>query len=95
MPNSLIYGAGNFIAPSDLTLPYFHDSTKVNAMYHLRQLDEYIRLKTVPSSLQLATALRMITDPLAADWVSTVSPSIHNYDQFKLAFKRNIWSASK
>jgi hypothetical protein len=39
-----IYGESNFIAPSDLTLPNFNDSTRINAMFHVRQLKEYMKL---------------------------------------------------
>jgi hypothetical protein len=95
VPKPQVCNANYFVAPSDLTLPYFNDSAKVNAIYHLRQLDEYMKLKAVPQQLQLAIALRSITDPLGVQWVSSVVPTIHNYEQFKMAFKRNFWSASK
>jgi hypothetical protein len=95
MPTTLVCNASSFIAPSDLTLPRFNDSYKVNALFFLRQLDDFMRLKAVPVRFQLATALKSITDPLAVDWLSAVAPHIQNYEQFKLTFRRNFWSASK
>jgi hypothetical protein len=35
MPTPQVCNANYFVAPSDLTLPYFNDSTKVNVIYHL------------------------------------------------------------
>lgn len=95
VPPSQVYNPCQFIAPSDLTLPHFHDSEKVNPIAHLRQLDDYFHLKAVPTSFHLAIALRSVTDPLAVEWIATVSPTISNYEEFKLAFRRNFWSASK
>jgi len=94
-PSAQICSANKFMAPSDLTLPRFDDSSKVNAIFFLRQLDEFMKLKAVPVQFQLAIAFRSVTDPIAVQWLSTISSSIHNYEQFKLAFKRNFWSASK
>jgi hypothetical protein len=95
VPTSQVYNPCQFMAPSDLTLPHFHDSEKVNPIAHLRQLDDYFRLKAVPPPFHLAIALRSVTDPLAVGWIATVSATISNYEEFKLAFQRNFWSASK
>jgi hypothetical protein len=54
-----------------------------------------MKLKAVPQQLRLAIALQSISDPLAVNWLSTISPSIVDYEQFKIAFKRHFWSASK
>jgi hypothetical protein len=64
---------GSCFNPAELSLPYFDDSSKIHAMYHLIQLDEYFALKGVPKEMKLAIALRSITDPRAKDWVSAVS----------------------
>jgi hypothetical protein len=95
MPATQVCNASSFIAPSDLTLPRFNDSYKVNAVFFLKQLDDFMRLKAVPIRFQLAIALKSITDPLAVDWLSAVAPHIQNYEQFKLAFRRNLWSTNK
>jgi hypothetical protein len=81
----------NFI-PNDLTLPYFYDSGKVNAVFHLRQLDEYIKLKGIPKHLQLAIAMRSVTDVVGRSWLAAVSHTLVTYEDFKMAFKRNFWN---
>jgi hypothetical protein len=82
------YAPGICLNPNELSLPYFDDSSKINAMYHLKQLDEYFTLKGVPKEMQLAIALRSITDPTAKDWVSAVSHTLNDYSQFKSAFAK-------
>jgi hypothetical protein len=52
-------------------------------VYHLKQLDAYMKLKAVPQQLQSSS------EPLAVKWLSTV-----DYEQFKVAFKRHFWSAN-
>jgi hypothetical protein len=77
---------------TELSLPYFDDSSKINAMCHLKELDEYFALKSVPRELQLAIALRSITDPTPKDWVSAVSHTLNDYSQFKSAFAKVYWN---
>jgi hypothetical protein len=45
-----------------------------------------------PRELQLAIALRSITDPTAKDWVSAVSHTLNDYSQFKSAFAKVYWN---
>jgi hypothetical protein len=61
-------------------------------MCHLKQLDEYFALRGVPREMQLAIALRSITDPTAKDWVSMVSHTLSEYSQFKSAFVKVYWN---
>jgi hypothetical protein len=82
------YAPGICFNPTELSLPYSDDSSKNNAMYHLRQLDEYFTLKGVQKEMQLAIAFRSITDPTAKDWVSAVSHTLNDYCQFKSAFAK-------
>jgi gas vesicle protein len=77
---------------TELSLPCFDDSSKVNAMFHLKGLDEYFILKGVPKRMQLAIALRSITDPTAKSWVAAVSHTLADYDQFKSAFAKVYWN---
>jgi hypothetical protein len=46
----------NFFSTTELPLPVFDDCTDVNPVYHLRQLDEFIKLNGVPKALQLTVA---------------------------------------
>jgi hypothetical protein len=86
------HAPGSCFNPTELSLPYFYDSSKINAMCHLKQLDEYFTLKGVPRELQLAIALRSITDPTAKDWVSAVSHTLNDYSHFKSAFAIVYWN---
>jgi uncharacterized protein YfkK (UPF0435 family) len=84
--------ARSYLSATDFALPIFDDSTKVNAMFHLNQLDEFMSLKGVPKQLQLAIAYKSIVDPVGKQWLAAISHSIINYDQFKIAFAKNYWS---
>jgi hypothetical protein len=86
------YSNNSCLASSDLTLPYFHDSSKVNAVFHLRQLEEYFKLKGVPPHSQLAIALRSVTDVAGISWLGAVSHTLNSYEDFKAAFVRKFWS---
>ncbi|PNF20254.1 hypothetical protein B7P43_G15482 [Cryptotermes secundus] len=83
---------GSCLNLTELSLPYFDDRGKINAMYHLKQLDEYFALKGVPKEIQLAISLRSITDPTVKDWVSAVSHTLQYYSQFKSAFADAYWN---
>jgi hypothetical protein len=37
------HAPGSCLTPTELSLPYFDDSSKIITMYHLKQLDEYSR----------------------------------------------------
>jgi hypothetical protein len=86
------YNPNICLTPSELSLPYFQDSTKINAVFHLKQLDEYFTLRGVGKQMQLAVALRSITDASAKSWVSAIAHTLQTYDQFKVAFVRAFWS---
>jgi hypothetical protein len=89
--NNVCPPAPGSLNPTELPLPYFDNSSKINAVYHLRQLDEYFALKSVPRELQLVIVLRSITDPTAKDWVSAVSHTLSDYSQFEPAFAKVYW----
>jgi hypothetical protein len=86
------HAPGSCLNPNELSLPYFGDSSKINAIYHLKQLDEYFALKGVLKEMQLAIALRTITDPTDKDWVSAVSYTLNDYSQFISAFSKVYWN---
>jgi hypothetical protein len=58
----------------------------------LKQLDEYFTLRGVGKQMQLAVALRSITDASAKSWVSAIAHNLQFYDQFKVTFVRAFWS---
>jgi hypothetical protein len=83
---------GSGLNPTELYLPYFVESSKINAMYHLKHLDEYFALKSVQKEMQLVIALPSITDPTAKDWVSAMSNMLNDYSQFRSAFAKVYWN---
>lgn len=93
VPTSQVCSVTSFIAPSDLTVPCFYDGSKVNTVFHQRQLDDCVKSDCMPH--QAGIADRFIADPLAVEWVSAFVRSIYDYAQFRAAFRRNFWSTSK
>jgi hypothetical protein len=51
--------ASNYLNP-DFPLPLFDDSTDVNPMYHLMQLEELMRLRCMPKEFQIPLAYKSI-----------------------------------
>jgi hypothetical protein len=88
------HSANSYLSQTDFSLPIFDDSSKVNAMFHLNQLDEFMRLRAVPKQVQLAIAYKSIVDPVGKQWLAAISHTLTNYEQFKSAFAKNYWSQS-
>jgi hypothetical protein len=63
-------------------------------MFHLNQLDEFMRLRGVPKQFQLAIACTSIVDPVGKQWLAAISHTLTNYEQFKSAFAKDHWSQS-
>jgi hypothetical protein len=60
----------------------------------LNQLDEFMGLKAVPKQFQLTIAYKSIVDPVGKQWLTAISHTLSNYEQFKIAFAKNYWSQS-
>jgi hypothetical protein len=89
------FASTSCLGPNELILPGFDDYNKVNAIFHLNELENYFLLKGTPKRLWLAIALRSLTDVTAKRWVSAISHSLTDYGQFKVAFVNAFWSPSK
>jgi hypothetical protein len=89
------HSASSYLSYADLLLPQFDNSSDVNPIFHLNQLDEFIRLRCVPKPLQLALAFKSIVGAMGKQWVATVERNLRDYDQFKEAFTHTYWSKSK
>jgi hypothetical protein len=85
----------SFLSHSELTLPLFDDNSDTNPVFHLRRLDEFMKLKSVPKAFQLAVAYRSIIGQMSKQWVKTVSRNLPDYDAFKKSFLSTWWSASR
>jgi hypothetical protein len=66
-----------------------------NSIFHLRQLDEFIRLTGVPKAYQLAVPYRSIVGHMSKLWVETARRILTDYEAFKKAFLNTWWSASQ
>jgi hypothetical protein len=87
--------ANNYLSYADFPLPLFDDDSEVNPIFHLDQLDEFIRLRGVPKQLQLAMAFKSVVGSVGKQWVADVARNLRDYDQFKVAFANTYWSRSK
>jgi hypothetical protein len=67
---------------NELVLPIYSDSSKQNIVNILRELDEYFRLKCVPDSVKLPTAMQAITDNYTKQWFTAVYKDLTSYEQF-------------
>jgi hypothetical protein len=62
----------NCFLPFHLTLLFFDDNIKVNAVSHLRQLDEYCKSKGIQEHVKLSIATRLIKRVGSRFWSVTV-----------------------
>jgi hypothetical protein len=85
----------SFLSSSELPLPLFDDNSDTKPVFHLRRLDEFIRLKGVLKAFQLAVAYRSIVGHMSKQWVKTVSRNLTDYEAFRKAFLNTWWSASR
>jgi hypothetical protein len=89
------HSANSYLSHSDFPLPLFDHSSKVNPIFHLNQLDEFIRLRGVPKQFQLAIAFKSVVGAVGKQWVATVARNLNDYEQFKVAFANTYWSKTK
>jgi hypothetical protein len=58
------------LSNSEFPLPLFDDISEINPVFHLKQLDEFIRLKCIPEAYQLTVAYRSMTrHMMSKQWV--------------------------
>jgi hypothetical protein len=85
----------NFLNSTELPLPQFDEAKNTNPVYHLKQLEEFMRLRGVPKELHLAVAYRSMTGQMAKQWAETTSWSIKDYPEFCREFLKVWWSSSR
>jgi chromosome segregation ATPase len=52
--------ANSYLSNSNFPLPLFDENSDVNPVFHLRQLDEFMKLKGIPRACQLAAPYRSL-----------------------------------
>jgi hypothetical protein len=89
------FSVSSFLSSSELPLPLFDYTSDTNPIFHIRWLDEFIRLKGVPKAFQLAVSYRSIVGHMSQQWVETVSRNLADYEAFKKAFLNTRFSVSR
>jgi hypothetical protein len=79
---------------SGTELPLFDENLDVNPMFHLKQLNEFIKLKGIPQAYQLAVARKSVVGCLPRQWLEAISDKLKNYEDFRQAFLSTWWSSS-
>ncbi|PNF33609.1 hypothetical protein B7P43_G14287 [Cryptotermes secundus] len=57
---------------SELPLPLYDDATEMNAVFHIRKLEEFMNFRNVPQQLRLAVACRSIVGQIGRQWVEAL-----------------------
>jgi hypothetical protein len=85
----------SFLSNSELPLPLFDDASDTNPVFHLKRLDEFIRLKGIPEAYQLPVADRTMVGQLCRQWAETASRNLSNCKSFKKAFLNTFSSTTR
>jgi hypothetical protein len=62
----------NYLSNSEFPLPLF-DENSDNPVFHLKQLDNYVKLSDVPAARRLTMAYQSLNGVLSRQWTETVS----------------------
>jgi hypothetical protein len=65
------FSVNNYLGNSEFPLPLF-DENSVNPVLHLKQLDNYIKLKDIPTECRLTVAHRSLSGALSQQWAETI-----------------------
>jgi hypothetical protein len=86
--------ANQYMGNSKIALPLFDENT-VNPVFHLKQLDTYMRLRNIPDEIKLTLAFRSLVGETRQAWVETMMEQIIDYPGFKRELLKMWWSPSK
>jgi hypothetical protein len=84
--NQEAHQVSSFLSSSELPPPLFNENKDTNPVYHLRQLDQFLKFRGVPKAMQLTVAFRSIVGPMSSQWLETVSWNLQDYSQFRQIF---------
>jgi hypothetical protein len=87
--------ANSYLSNPDFPLPLFDENSDVNPVFHLRPLDEFMKLKGIPKACQLAVAYRSLAGDLSRQWAETGSHQLRDYESFRKELLNICWSASQ
>jgi hypothetical protein len=85
----------SFLSSSELPIPLFNESKDTNPVYHIRQLDEFMRFRGVPKQLQLAVANKSLVGQMSRRWAETTTWNLKEYPEWKREFLKIWWSSSR
>jgi hypothetical protein len=72
----------NYFNNSEISLPLF-DENNVNPVFHLKQLDNYMKLRNISEEIQLTIAYRSLVGDISKTWAETMVEQITDYPSFK------------
>jgi hypothetical protein len=75
----------------ELSHPTF-SSREQSAVNFLKDLDEYLKLKSVDKHLKLTLVSRSLTEEFAKNWFMATREHINSYEEFKIKFLDQFWS---
>jgi hypothetical protein len=64
---------------NELILPLYDEDADLNPVFHLKQIDEYIRLKCEPEAYQLMVACKSVVGKDSKNWAVSVSQELTNH----------------
>jgi hypothetical protein len=76
----------SFLNSTELPLPQFDEAKDNNPVYHIRQLDEFMKFRGVPKALQLTVAYRSMVGQMCKQWAETASGNLKDYSGFRREF---------
>jgi hypothetical protein len=76
---------------SELSLPT-SSSREKNAVNFLKDLDEYLKLKSFVERLKLTLVSKSLTEEFATNWFMVTKEHINSYEEFKIKFVDQFWS---
>jgi hypothetical protein len=80
-----------YLNNTEFPLPLFDENT-VNPVFHLKQLDNYLKLRNIPEEVKLTIAYRSLTGEMSKTWVDTMIDQITDYGTFKQELFKTWWS---
>jgi len=81
---------GGQILP-ELSLPTF-SSQEQSAVHFLKDLDEYLKLKSVAERLKLTLVSKSLTEEFAKNWFMANKEHTNSYEEFRIKFLNQFWS---